>query len=268
MKKLAALILAGALALGVLSGCSSKEDKTIHVGASITPHAEILRACADILEEQGYTLEVREFTDYVMPNEAVESGELDANFFQHQPYLDDFNAENGTHLVSVAKIHYEPFGIYGGKKSSLDDVTEGSTFAIPNDGTNEARALFLMEAQGLIKLKAGTDFTATILDIEENPLNLKIEEMEAALLPRALEDVDFALINGNYALQAGLNAEDNALAVEDKNSAGGATYANVLCVKEGHENDAKIKALAEALCSETVREYIEATYNGSVVPMF
>ena len=268
MKKLAALIVAGALTAGLLSGCSSKEDKTIKVGASITPHAEILRACTDILAEEGYTLEVQEFTDYVLPNQAVESGELDANFFQHQPYLDDFNEKNKTHLVSVAKIHYEPCGIYGGKLDSLDKVAEGSTFAIPNDGTNEARALFLMEAQGLIKLKEGTDFTATILDIAENPLNLKIEEMDAALLARALEDVDFALINGNYALQAGLNAEDDALAVEDKDSAGGATYANVLCVKEGHENDEKIQALAKALCSETVREYIEATYNGSVVPMF
>ena len=150
MKKLAALIVAGALTAGLLSGCSSKEDKTIKVGASITPHAEILRACTDILAEEGYTLEVQEFTDYVLPNQAVESGELDANFFQHQPYLDDFNEKNKTHLVSVAKIHYEPFGIYGGKLDSLDKVAEGSTFAIPNDGTNEARALFLMEAQGLI----------------------------------------------------------------------------------------------------------------------
>lgn len=265
--KWAALLLAGCLALG-LTGCSGKDDKVIRVGASITPHAEILEVCTDLLAQEGYTLEIKEFTDYIQPNLAVENGELDANYFQHQPYLDNFNQENDTHLISVAAIHYEPFGIYPGKLDSLDQITQGSTISIPNDGTNEARALFLLEAQGLITLKEGTDFTATVLDIEDNPLELDIKELDAAQLARSLEDVDFALINGNFALQAGLNAQEDALAIEDKDSAGGSTYANVLCVKEGNENNEKIQALAQALQSQEVKDFIEETYNGSVVAMF
>lgn len=169
---------------------------TIKVGASITPHAEILNAVKDDLAAQGYNLEVVEFTDYVLPNTALEEGDLDANYFQHGPYLDDFNAQNGTHLVAVAAIHYEPFGIYAGKTTSLEELADGATVAIPNDGTNEARALLLLEAQGLIKLNEGVTFTATKLDIAENPKNLDIQEIEAAQLPRSLQDVDLAVING------------------------------------------------------------------------
>ena len=262
MKKLAAFALVLVL---VLSGSALAE--TIRVGASITPHAEILNVVKPILAEQGYDLEVVEYTDYVLPNTATESGELDANYFQHQPYLDDFNAQNGTHLVSVAAIHYEPFGIYAGKSDSLENIADGATIAVPNDGTNEARALLLLEAQGLIKLREDAGFTATKLDIEENPKNLDIVEMEAAQLPRVLPDVDFAVINGNYAIQGGLKVAD-ALASESVESESAQTYANVLVVKEGNENNPAILALVDALKTEEVRKFIEDTYEGAVVPMF
>ena len=240
---------------------------TIKVGASITPHAEILNAVKDELAAQGYNLEVVEFTDYVLPNTALEEGDLDANYFQHGPYLEDFNAQNGTHLVAVAAIHYEPFGIYAGKTTSLEELADGATVAIPNDGTNEARALLLLEAQGLIKLNEGVTFTATKLDIAENPKNLDIQEIEAAQLPRSLQDVDLAVINGNYAIQAGLKVSD-ALAVEDKDSIAAETYANVLVVKEGNEETDATKALIAALQSETAREFIDATYEGAVIAKF
>ena len=240
---------------------------TIKVGASITPHAEILNAVKDDLAAQGYNLEVVEFTDYVLPNTALEEGDLDANYFQHGPYLDDFNAQNGTHLVAVAAIHYEPFGIYAGKTTSLEELADGATVAIPNDGTNEARALLLLEAQGLIKLNEGVTFTATKLDIAENPKNLDIQEIEAAQLPRSLQDVDLAVINGNYAIQAGLKVSD-ALAVEDKDSIAAETYANVLVVKEGNEETDATKALIAALQSDTGRDFIDATYAGAVIAKF
>ena len=262
MKKLAAFALVLVL---VLSGSALAE--TIRVGASITPHAEILNVVKPILAEQGYDLEVVEYTDYVLPNTATESGELDANYFQHQPYLDDFNAQNGTHLVSVAAIHYEPFAIYAGKSDSLENIADGATIAVPNDGTNEARALLLLEAQGLIKLREDAGFTATKLDIEENPKNLDIVEMEAAQLPRVLPDVDFAVINGNYAIQGGLKVAD-ALASESVESESAQTYANVLVVKEGNENNPAILALVDALKTEEVRKFIEDTYEGAVVTMF
>ena len=262
MKKLAAFALVLVL---VFSGSALAE--TIRVGASITPHAEILNVVKPILAEQGYDLEVVEYTDYVLPNTATESGELDANYFQHQPYLDDFNAQNGTHLVSVAAIHYEPFAIYAGKSDSLENIADGATIAVPNDGTNEARALLLLEAQGLIKLREDAGFTATKLDIEENPKNLDIVEMEAAQLPRVLPDVDFAVINGNYAIQGGLKVAD-ALASESVESESAQTYANVLVVKEGNENNPAILALVDSLKTEEVRKFIEDTYEGAVVPMF
>ena len=262
MKKLAAFALVLVL---VFSGSALAE--TIRVGASITPHAEILNVVKPILAEQGYDLEVVEYTDYVLPNTATESGELDANYFQHQPYLDDFNAQNGTHLVSVAAIHYEPFAIYAGKSDSLENIADGATIAVPNDGTNEARALLLLEAQGLIKLREDAGFTATKLDIEENPKNLDIVEMEAAQLPRVLPDVDFAVINGNYAIQGGLKVAD-ALASESVESESAQTYANVLVVKEGNENNPAILALVDALKTEEVRKFIEDTYEGAVVPIF
>ena len=267
MKKIIVILLTFVFVASVLAACGGKEDKTIKVGASVTPHAEILEIAKGILAEEGYELEIIEYNDYVLPNTAAESGEIDANYFQHQPYLTDFNAENGTHLISVAAIHYEPFGIYAGRSDSLGNIADGATIAIPNDGTNEARALFLLEAQGLITLKDGIDFTATVLDIESNPKNLDIKEIEAAQIPRILEDVDFGVINGNYAIQAGLNASE-ALAVEDKNSESAQTYANVLVVKEGNEDKPAIQALVKALKSDEVREFIENKYDGGVVPIF
>ena len=239
----------------------------VMVGASVTPHAEILNAVKDELKAAGYDLEVVEFTDYVLPNTALEQGDLDANYFQHTPYLENFNEEKGTHLVAVGKVHYEPFGIYAGKTSDLSAIPEGGSIAIPNDGTNEARALLLLEAQGLIKLKEGITFTATVLDIAENPKNLSIKEIEAAQLARSLQDVDAAVINGNYAIQAGLKVKD-ALAIEDKDSIAADTYANVLVVKEGHENDEATKALLAALQSDTAKKFMEEKYEGAVIAAF
>ncbi|MCI6967489.1 MetQ/NlpA family ABC transporter substrate-binding protein [bacterium] len=270
MKKTLALVLAALVALALFAGCSkSKTDPhTIVVGASVTPHAEILEQVRDLLKAKGFELEIVEFTDYVMPNTALEDGDLDANFFQHKPYLDDFNANNGTHIVSVAAIHYEPFGIYPGKTASLEELADGAQIAIPNDGTNEARALLLLEAQGLIKLREDAGMTATKIDIVENPKNLDIIEIEAAQLPRSLQDVDLAVINGNYAIQGGLSVGKDAIAAEDKDSLAAETYANIIAVKEGNENTEKTKALIEVLQSETVRSFIEATYDGAVIPKF
>lgn len=285
MKKLIAIVLTLVLALS-FAACAQPEAAPaetaalettesaapselvkVKVGASVTPHAEILNAIKEELKAAGYDLEVVEFTDYVLPNTALEQGDLDANYFQHTPYLDNFNEENGTHLVSVGKIHYEPFGIYAGKTSDLSAIPEGGSIAIPNDGTNEARALLLLEAQGLIKLKEGITFTATVLDIAENPKNLSIKEIEAAQLARSLQDVDAAVINGNYAIQAGLKVKD-ALAIEDKDSIAADTYANVLVVKEGHENDEATKALLAALQSDTAKKFMEEKYEGAVIAAF
>lgn len=268
MKKFIALVLALSLVVCIAAGCSKKDDKTIRVGASVTPHAEILEVAKELLAEEGYTLEITEFNDYVLPNTSVEDEELDANYFQHRKYLADFNEENGTYLVEVVPVHYEPFGLYAGKTAAVADLAEGATIAVPNDGTNEARALMLLEAQGLIKLNEEAGFTATKLDIVENPLNLDIQELDAAQLVRALEDVDMAVINGNYAIQGGLNAGKDALAVEDKDSEAIQTYANVLVVKEGNEKDEGILALAKALQSEEVKAFIEENYEGAVIAMF
>ena len=275
MKKTLALILALVLALSLTacgnSGSANKtETATLKVGATPTPHAEILAVVKDALAEQGITLEIVEYTDYVQPNNAVESGDLDANYFQHTPYLNTFNAENGTHLVSVGLIHYEPFGIYAGKTASIDALPDGAQIAVPNDGSNETRALLLLQQEGVITLKEGIDASsnATKYDIAENPKNLEIIEMEAGQLTTALKDVDLAVINGNYALDAGLNAGTDALAVEDASGAGAQTYANILCVKEGNENNEAIQALLAALQSDAVRSYIEETYSGAVVAIF
>ncbi len=268
MKKFVALVLALSLVVCIAAGCSKKDDKTIRVGASVTPHAEILEVAKELLAEEGYTLEITEFNDFVLPNTSVEDEELDANYFQHRNYLADFNEENGTHLVEVVPVHYEPLGLYAGKTAAIANLAEGATIAVPNDGTNEARALMLLEAQGLIKLNEEAGFTATKLDIVENPLNLDIQELDAAQLVRALEDVDMAVINGNYAIQGGLNAGKDALAVEDKDSEAIQTYANVLVVKEGNEKDEGILALAKALQSEEVKAFIEENYEGAVIAMF
>ena len=276
MKKYVALVLALLLGLTAFAGCSGdggkKEESAdltvIKVGASPTPHAEILEAIKGLMAEQGYDLQVVTFNDYVLPNNAVESGEVDANYFQHITYMNDFNEKNGTHLVSVAEIHYEPFGLYPGKTKTLEDLADGAQIAIPNDGTNEARALLLLQAQGLIKLKDGVGIEATKLDIVENPKNLDIQEIAAELLPRSLEDVDMAVINGNYAMQNGLKASTDALAVEASDSEAATLYVNVLAVKEGNENNPAIQALVKALTSETAKKFMEDTYSGAVVPTF
>ena len=241
---------------------------TLKVAASPTPHAEILNVAKEILAEQGIDLEVVEFSDYVQPNLVTENGEVDANYFQHTPYLDSFNEENGTHLVSVGAVHYEPFGIYPGKSDDLANIADGATIAVPNDTTNEARALQLLAAQGLITVRDGAGLTATVNDITDNPHNLQIKEIEAAQLPRTVHDVDFAVINGIYAMEAGFSVGKDALATEDASSEAAQTYANVLVVKEGRENDPAIQALYAALTGDKVKDYINSTYDGAVVPIF
>lgn len=288
IKKIAAIILTLALVLA-LGACGAKkpagetdvpatpagtgeeanslEGTTIKVAATPVPHAEILAVAKEILAEQGITLEIVEFTDYVQPCMVTESGEVDANYFAHLPYIDGFNSEKGTHLVSVAAIHYEPLGLYAGKTASLDALADGAKIAVPNDGSNEARALMLLETKGLITLKEGAGFAATKLDIVENPKNLDIIEMEAAQLPRTLADVDMAVVNGNYAIEAGLKVSE-ALATEDADSESAQTYANIVVVKEGNEESPAIKALCEALQSAKVKAFIEQEYAGAVVPLF
>ena len=291
MKKILALTLSAILCLGLLAGCGTEggsaatdpaseptsgatntpsgELETITVGASSTPHAEILDAVRGELETLGYDLEVVVFNDYVQPNTALADGDLDANYFQHEPYLTTFNSERGTDLVSAGAIHYEPMGIYPGTKSSLDEIAEGDTIAIPNDGSNETRALLLLQDLGYITLADGIDASsnATIEAIVDNPLNLEITEMNAENIPHILADVAFGIINGNYALQADLTGDD-ALASESADSDAAQTYANIVACRNGDENSDKIQALITALTSETCREYIESTYNGAVVPIF
>ena len=288
MKKLISAILAGTLALS-LAACGSSASSsaaassqaaataesggdlagtTIRVAASPTPHAEILAVAADILAQADITLDIVEFTDYVQPNTATESGDLDANYFQHQDYLNTFNEENGTHLVSVAEIHYEPLGLYPGKTQSIDELPDGAQISVPNDTSNEARALQLLAAQGLIELDPDAGLTATKNDITANPKNIEIVEMEAAQLPRTLSDVDMAVINGNYATQAGFSSASDALAAESADSEAAQIYPNVLVVKEGRESDPAILALAAALQSGAVRDFINETYGGAVVPLF
>lgn len=251
------------------SDSASSDDKTIVVAASPTPHAEILNnAVAPILEADGYKLEVKEFTDYVQPNTVTEEGDVDANYFQHKPYLDNFNAEQGTHLVSVEPVHYEPMGIFSHKVSSLDDLQDGALVAVPNDATNEARALLLLAQEGLIEVKDPSDINTTVNDITSNPKNLQFKEVEAASVPTIIDDVDIAVINGNYAQTAGFSVNDDALAREASDSVAADTYANVLVVKEGNENTDKTKELAKALNSDEVRDYINNTYDGAVVPVF
>ena len=281
LKKFTAVALASALSLGLLSACGSNANETpsagsddnnteavtIKIGATPAPHAEILEVVKPILAEQNINLEITVFNDYVTPNTAVEDGSLDANYFQHITYMNGFNESDGTHLVSVGNVHYEPLGLYAGKASTVADLTDGAQIAVPNDTTNEARALLLLQQEGLITLKEGAGINATKADIVENPKNLDIVELEANQLPVRLQDVDMAVINGNYAIDAGLNVAD-ALAIEDSEGEAGTAYANVLVVKEGHENDDAIQALYAALCSDEVRTYMEETYGGAVVPWF
>ena len=239
---------------------------TIKVAASPTPHAEILAQAKTILAEQGWDLEVTEFEDYVQPNLIVESGDFDANYFQHIPYLNDFNEKQGTHLVNAGGIHYEPFGIYPGTKSSLDEIADGDVIAVPNDTTNEARALLLLEANGIITLKEGAGLAATVNDIEQNPNNVQIQELEAAQVSRVKDEVAFVVLNGNYALEAGFSVANDSIAYETSDSEAAKTYVNVIAVKEGNETSEGIQALVEVLKSDAIKQYINDTYDGAVIP--
>ena len=331
MKKLVAAVLTGVLVAGTLStGVYAKDDdKTITVAASATPHAEILEEAKPLLEKEGYDLEVTVFDDYVRPNEVVESGEFDANYFQHIPYLDQFNEEKGTHLVNAGGIHYEPFGIYPGTKDSLDDLEDGDSIAVPNDTTNEARALLLLQHipyldqfneekgthlvnaggihyepfgiypgtkdslddledgdsiavpndttnearallllqdNGIITLKEGAGLNATVKDIAENPHNVEIVELEAAQVARVTGETAYVVLNGNYALEAGFSVGKDALAYEKSDSEAAKTYVNVIAVKEGNENSDKIKALVDVLKSDEIKDFINEKYDGAVIP--
>lgn len=304
VKKLSAFALSLLLAGALLAGCGTKNNTSgssdnataeptqaeateaaepttegeatpaelteIIVGATVEPHATILNSDAvkNALAEQGYSIKVVEYTDYIQPNSATEDGSLDANFFQHVPYLDDFNSKNGTHLVAVSNIHFEPLGLYPGKTKSLDALPDKAQIAVPNDTTNEARALLLLEKAGLIKLKENIGLEATVKDITENPKNIQFYEIEAAQTAKVLQDVDLSVINGNYALTEGLSAATDALLVEDASSDAAKTYTNVIVVKEGNEESDKTKALIKAVTSEETRKFIEEKWQGAVVPVF
>lgn len=267
------IILAGAaavLAVG-LTACGGEEkkadDKTITVAASPTPHAEILEEAKGLLKEKGYTLEIKEFDDYPQQNVVVDEGEFDANYFQHQPYLDNFNEEKGSDLVSAAKIHYEPLGIYPGASEDLEKIKDGAKIAVPNDATNEARALLLLEENGVITLKEDAGLNATKKDVEENPHNVEIVELDAAQIARVVDELDFVVLNGNYALDAGFNVQTDAIAKEEADSEAAQTYANIIAVKKENKDSEKIKALVEVLQSEEIGKFITDTYEGAVVPM-
>lgn len=267
-KKILAVTLTGVILASSLTGCgkSKKDDKTIKIAASATPHAEILEKAKPLLEKKGYKLEIKVFDDYVQPNQVVESGEFDANYFQHIPHLESFNKEKGTHLVNAGGIHYEPFGIYSGKKKSLDEIAKGDSIAVPNDTTNEARALQLLQDNGIIKLKDGVGLEATVNDIVDNPYDVKIVELEAAQVARVVDETAFVVLNGNYALQAGFSVGKDSIASEKADSEAAQTYVNIIAVKEGNENKDSIKALVEVLKSDEIKEYINETYDGAVVP--
>ncbi len=270
MKRIISTLIVLTLIAAAFTGCGKKAgaDKTIVIGASATPHAEILEIAKPLLEKEGYKVDIKVYNDYVQPNVALDSGDLDANYFQHVPYLDSYNKEHKTELISAGIIHYEPYGIYPGKTKTIEALTDGAKIAVPNDPSNEARALLLLEAQGIIKLKEGAGINATKNDIAENPKNVKIVELEAAQITRSLKDVDLAVVNGNYAIEAGLSVEKDAIAVEDKDSLAAETYGNIIAVKKGNENREDIKALIKALQSDEVKKYIEENYKGAVVPKF
>ena len=243
-----------------------EEKGTITVAASPTPHAEILEQAKPLLAAQGWNLEVTEFSDYVQPNLVVDSGDMDANYFQHTPYLDDFNKENGTSLVVAGEIHYEPFGIYPGTKSDLAELEEGDTIAVPNDTTNEARALLLLQDNGVITLEEDAGLTATVNQIVDNPKEIEIVELEAAQVSRVKDEVAFVVLNGNYALDAGFSVAKDAVAYETSDSEAAKTYVNVIAVKEGNEESEGIKALVDVLKSDEIKDYITETYDGAVIP--
>lgn len=278
LKQLGVLALAVVLAGSLLTACGTKKEDTkdvaqleeIIVGASVEPHATILNSDAvkESLAADGFSIRVIEYTDYVQPNEATQDGSLDANFFQHTPYLISFNKDHGTTLVDVADIHFEPLGIYPGKTKTIEAITDGAQIAVPNDGTNEARALLLLEKSGLIKLEDNIGLDATIKDIKENPKNLKIVEVAAEQTAKVLLDVDLSIINGNYALAEGLSASKDAVLVEDSSSEGARQYPNILVVKEGNEETAKTKALIKAVTNVETKAFIKEKWQGAVVPVF
>ncbi|WP_368031082.1 MetQ/NlpA family ABC transporter substrate-binding protein [Arcobacter sp. s6] len=273
LKNILKITLAGAVALGLIA-CDSKDTKkneetkteakqtVIKIGATPVPHVEILEAVKPLLKAKGYDLEIVEFTDYVTPNIAVNEGELDANFFQHLPYLEEFNKNKNTDLVKTVNVHLEPMGLYSNKIKVLSDLEDGATIAVPNDPTNESRALDILVKEGLLTFK-DVDFK-TVVDIVENPKNLKIKELDAPQLPRVLDEVDAAIINTNYALSANLNPLKDALVIESKDS----PYANIVVVKKGNENKDSIKALKEVINSEEIRTFIKEKYQGSIVDAF
>ena len=270
-RKFVTVSLAAALAIGTITAngvlvSADAEKGTIKVAASATPHAEILEEAKPILEKEGWDLEVTVFDDYVQPNLVVESGDFDANYFQHIPYLDNFNEEQGTHLVNAGGIHYEPFGIYPGTKKTLDDLEDGDTIAVPNDTTNEARALLLLQDNGVITLKDGAGLEATVKDIEENPKNIQIEELEAAQVSRVKDEVAFVVLNGNYALQAGYSVSKDSIAHETSDSEAAKTYVNIIAVKEGNEDNEAVKALVDVLKSDEIKDFINEKYDGAVIP--
>lgn len=294
-KKVLIVLLTGVLTAGVLGGCGKaveqketapaeeseasvgeetpteelvavEEKGTITIAASATPHAEILEVAKPLLAEQGWNLEITVFDDYVQPNLVVDGGDMDANYFQHIPYLNEFNLERGTTLVNAGGIHYEPFGIYPGTKKTLDEVADGDKIAVPNDTTNEARALLLLQDNGLLTLKEGAGLTATKLDIVENPHNLDIVELEAAQVPRVIGEVAYVVLNGNYALQAEFSVAKDSIAYESADSEAANTYVNVIAVKEGNENSEGIKALIDVLKSDEIKKYINDSYDGAVIP--
>ncbi|WP_297428114.1 MetQ/NlpA family ABC transporter substrate-binding protein [Clostridium sp.] len=273
-KSILSIVLAGVLTFGLV-GCGnasntgnagSKEDKVIKIGVTPKPHEEIVNVAKPLLEKEGYKVEITEFNDYNQPNTAVEEGSLDANFFQHTPYLNEQNSSKGYHLVSVGAIHLEPMGLYSKKVKSLDEIKNGATIAVPNDPSNEARALKLLAGKGLIKVKDGELITQK--DITENPKKLNFTELEAAAVPRAIDDVDAAVINGNYAIEAKFNPAKDAIIIEDKDSEAAKPYANIVVVKKGNEDQQKIKDLVKAMTSPEVKAFIEKEYNGSVIPVF
>lgn len=275
--KILSLTLAAALVLGAFAGCGSAKDQSaasdasgdtvkLTVGASITPHAEILEQAKPILAEQGVDLEIVKIEDVVTPNTGLAEGSLDANYFQHQPYLDDFNAQNGEDLISVGSIHYEPFGIYAGKTTALADLPDGAVIAVPNNVTNEARALLLLEQEGLIKLKDDAGIGATQADIVENPKNIQIQEIAPEQLARSLQDVDLAVINGNYAIEGGLSVKD-ALAVEANDGLAAQTYANIVAVRSEDKDNEAIAKLVEVLQGPEIAQFITDTYDGAVIPL-
>lgn len=273
-KSILSVVLAGIVTLGLV-GCGgatnteskdSKNDKVIKIGVTPKPHKEIVDIAKPLLEKEGYTVEITEFNDYVQPNTAVSEGELDANFFQHTPYLKEQNESKGLKLVSVGPVHLEPMGLYSNKIKGLDELKDGARIAVPNDPSNEARALKLLASKGIIKVAEGE--LVTIKDITENLKNFKFEELEAATIPRAIEDVDAAVINGNYAIEAKFNPTKDSIIIEDKNSEAAKPYSNIIVVKEGNEKQAKIEALVKALTSPEVKTFIEKEYNGAVIPVF